>query len=421
MSKRIINISAVTKGGAGNYAVTFHRLLIEMGYESFFFTKENVKDIPNVIVHSKVRHLNLYSRLFRILLNKLMKESFFDPKYFFYNRYEFLDPISKKQLNQVLALKPDVVFVHWVSGFLNARLINFLSKVPNLKVIIIMLDNAYLTGGCHYPWNCKGFNTQCERCPAIKFKPFQLLAKKNFDFKRKYSPVHLPLVVCSFQDASRVRSSALFSTSPLIKMIEFVDENKFKPSTNKTSLRDKYGIPNNKRVILFGATFLNEERKGMHELFEALRYIRSENFFIISIGQKNNVALSHEIKQMGFVNEAELIELYQLSDLFVCPSIEDSGPIMINQAMMCGTAVVAFHTGVAIDLVIDGKTGFLADNYSSQSLAVCIDRYLELDDKMQELLSFNCRSLAINTYSIVSSKEKIRTLINKKFFLHDTI
>ena len=50
-------------------------------------------------------------------------------------------------------------------------------------------------------------------------------------------------------------------------------------------------------------------------------------------------------------------------------SIEDSGPMMINESIMCGTPVVCFDMGVARDLVHTGRTGYRAALRDSSDLA----------------------------------------------------
>ena len=69
------------------------------------------------------------------------------------------------------------------------------------------------------------------------------------------------------------------------------------------------------------------------------------------------------------------MKVFKMCDLFVSTSIEDSGPLMVNQAIAMGTPVAAFGIGVAEDLVKDGKTGAKAELFDCDTLS---DKIIEL-------------------------------------------
>ncbi|HAK12692.1 MAG TPA: glycosyl transferase family 1, partial [Chitinophagaceae bacterium] len=49
-----------------------------------------------------------------------------------------------------------------------------------------------------------------------------------------------------------------------------------------------------------------------------------------------------DAQQLPFANtEQALAKYYQLADLFISPSIEDAGPMMILESLPCGTPVIA--------------------------------------------------------------------------------
>jgi len=68
-------------------------------------------------------------------------------------------------------------------------------------------------------------------------------------------------------------------------------------------------------------------------------------------------------------DDVTLALAYQAADVFVCPSTEDAGPMMIPESMLCGTPVVAFNSGGAPDLIQTMKTGYLAKYKDSNDLA----------------------------------------------------
>ena len=50
-------------------------------------------------------------------------------------------------------------------------------------------------------------------------------------------------------------------------------------------------------------------------------------------------------------NEKELIKFYQNSDFFLNQSIQDAGPVMVNEALACGVPVISFKTGISNDVI----------------------------------------------------------------------
>jgi len=146
-----------------------------------------------------------------------------------------------------------------------------------------------------------------------------------------------------------------------------------------------------------------------------------EKVFLVIAGRNDNdafrdIPFSH--KFIGFLNDDRILALaYQSADIFVCPSIEDSGPMMINEAIMCGTPVVAFEMGVAPDLVHTGKTGYRAKLRDSEDLAKGIAEIVHLSKDEYDAMSGNCRDLGLRLCHPkvqVENFEKLFKAINSK-------
>ena len=109
---------------------------------------------------------------------------------------------------------------------------------------------------------------------------------------------------------------------------------------------------------------------------------------------------------------ATLAQTYQIADLFVCSSLEDSGPQMINMSIMSGTPVVAFEMGVALDIVHHGKSGYLAKLYEIDDLVKGINEILDLSDIEYKKMCQYCRDLALSTFSYDKQTEFFNNLLN---------
>jgi len=211
----------------------------------------------------------------------------------------------------------------------------------------------------------------------------------------------------------------LFKEKAMDKILLSVDPMVFN-FVPKDAAKKKYGIPENKKVIFFGSAFLNERRKGMKYLIDALKKMREhteinkENILLLIAGNDFELIKSEipfEYRYLGLLaNNEELAEAFQASDIYVCPSIEDSGPMMINQAIMCGIPSVTYNMGVAMDLVINGSTGYRAKLMDTDDLALGITNLLKLDNSTYELYSKNCRQLALNSFTPEVQIEKFEKL-----------
>lgn len=397
MSKVVLNLSAIDYGGAGKFTLHFNDLLRKTDCNTYLVVKDVKTGYPHLIAYPKSLEKPI-AKLRRKLAKQQYTEADTAYDYYFYTLYDRFSTITAKKILALLPVKPDVIIVHWVSDFINAETLHELQKLSGAKVFILMLDNAPITGGCHYPWACAGFETDCSDCPAVLKASIKTIPKKNLALKKKYLPNDATLLVFSDNDLSRARNSALFKDKSIIKLPGYlVDETKYKPG-NQTEAKAFFNIDQKQRVVFFGATSLNEKRKGMHLLIDALNHITAANVTYLVAGSAPVSEQHAQFKLVGNLTEEQLIKAYQAADIFVCPTLEDSGPTMINQAVMCGTPVVSFETGIGGDLVHTGKTGYRARHNDSQDLATGINYLLNLSSPELQRLRENSREFVIGIY-----------------------
>ena len=73
---------------------------------------------------------------------------------------------------------------------------------------------------------------------------------------------------------------------------------------------------------------------------------------------KNESGFSIDTLYTGLLSKQDLIKAYNASNIFLSPSIDDAGPPMVNQSIMCATPVVCFEIGTAIDVIENGVSGY---------------------------------------------------------------
>jgi glycosyltransferase involved in cell wall biosynthesis len=154
-------------------------------------------------------------------------------------------------------------------------------------------------------------------------------------------------------------------------------------------------------VVFWGAGYLRDPRKGFGKFLEALKELsrsieKPDEVFIYIAGnadeESRRMHIPFKHRYAGTLSIDQIIEAYQLSHVYACTSVEDSGPTMINQAILCGTPVAAFEMGVSLDLVHDSKTGYRVALGDIQAFASGLQKILSADDRQYAEMAGNCRN-----------------------------
>lgn len=90
-----------------------------------------------------------------------------------------------------------------------------------------------------------------------------------------------------------------------------------------------------------------------------------------TLGMEDRVTL------VGKVDRPALLEEFRRADVFVLPSLFDSFPIAILEAMAAALPVVATRVGGVPDIVADGETGLLVPPGNPDALATALRRLAE--------------------------------------------
>jgi glycosyltransferase involved in cell wall biosynthesis len=277
---------------------------------------------------------------------------------------------SKKFLDKA-GFMPDVIIVLFMQNFVTCKNLYELNKLTGAPVILYFMDMAPMTGLCHYAWDCLNYQFECGNCPALHSTNADDISSQNFIYKKKYIGLtDLKLVSGCEYLVRQLKKSSLFKHLDVSKIfVPVMTGNKNNETPEK--IKQMFNLPTDKKIIFIGANSVTNKRKGIKYLLDALSSLyRSGNDFVcnqihIAVAGNSSGDIISQIDfpctSIGHLKQDRLNLLYSGVDLFVSPSIEDSGPMMVNQAIISGTPVVAFAMGVAIDLVISGKTGYLAE------------------------------------------------------------
>ena len=302
----------------------------------------------------------------------------------------------------------DLVITLWWFDFINSTSLRAVYDKLRCPIMIFSIDMAPVTGGCFYFNSCRRFTQQCGRCPAIGSDCPDDFTHSNYLIKQdNYAGMNCAFLGNSWMNGFAVRSG-LFPPAKVFKIGCIIDEHEFVPG-DRRALRRQLGLPDDATVLL--ARSSKEARKGARFIIHALNNIPADisggkQIVLVSIGDshlKEHVS-NPRIRQeyMGRVGREDLIRLYQAADWFLSPSVDDAGPSMVNQSQMCGTPVVCFNNGTAVDVVTDGVSGFKTDHVSETGFADALYSALNLSlnaPEAYERMRISTRNTALDTCS----------------------
>jgi len=317
--------------------------------------------------------------------------------------------ILARRLLAMHHFQPDVIIAHWVSNFVTAGTLRDLNSMTLAPILWYFMDMAPLTGGCHYAFDCAGYTKQCGNCPQLGAgKGTQDLSYRQWYSKwTNLQKTNITAVAASSWLQSQLEAGSVFRNKRHEKILLAVDPQIFCP-TPQEKAREQLNLPIDRKIIFFGANKLHEERKGIRYLLGALRLLhamlgdnaalRDQVLVVIAGATEDMVELDipFEYQYVGFLmGDVMLATGYQAADVFVNASIEDAGPMMINESMLCGTPVVSFEMGVAVDLVHADRTGYRARLKDEQDMAAGLRRILELNNEAYLRMRERCRNYGL--------------------------
>lgn len=387
---KILRLSTNDIGGAGLAQLKESERLRQLGIDDTLIVCNKYSDSEACLglINAKTRIGKL-----RVFINHVIAKSkkilaFKKPvkKYIMFDIQ--LNYTSASKILKLYGKTPDIIIIGWITDFVSAKTIKELKDLTGAKVIYYMVDNAPIGGGCHYPWNCDGYTRNCFPCPALSTNNHT--AQKTFVKKKKY--ITEDMFICgTTNDINRASRSLLFKNNPKI-VAATLNRNPF--SFSKEEGRAFFNIEKSKYVIFCGADSVASERKGFSELIDSFNLLSSEinisDIVILVAGNgKASFPIGYDVRYVGKLSFENLFKAYACADLFVCPSLEDSGPMMINYGVMSYIPVVCFEMGIALDIIKHRKNGYIAKwrdtNDFAQGMRYCIENKDNISRGIYEL------------------------------------
>lgn len=236
----------------------------------------------------------------------------------------------------------DILHLHWISGLIDYP--RFFGRVKKPVVWTLHDQQPYL-GGFHYDWDR-------DRHPRFDSLEHECLAIKRAALTGLPRP---PVVVGNSRwNTETARSSGFFPAGTRFETIYYpLDLSAYTPR-EKSAAKTALGIAPGELVVGFACTGLDNTRKGLADLLEALRLLENTHghpaLTLVSFGRAPSDTLRATLRSrwlhLGFL-DTDLLKCaaYSAMDCFVIPSHAEAFGQTAIEALASGTSVIGAHVG----------------------------------------------------------------------------
>ncbi len=312
-------------------------------------------------------------------------------------------PLAKRVCSMLPYKNADIIHAHNLhTNFFN------LNELPNLshqKPFVWTLHDMWaITGHNTHAFSCEHWRhggCDCilpDSIPRHRKNNSQRLWEKK---KKMYDNSRLNIVVPSQWLFDNIKKSIL-KNQPITLIYNGVDTNIFSPK-NKTIMRKKFGLPLNKKIIIFSS------KGGKKNIWKGWKYIEyilektkgSKDLFFLCVGSRDTNDHRANIGYIDYINNpSELSGYYSASDILLYPSIADNCPLTVLEAMACGLPVLTFNTGGIPEIVENKLHGYVAQYKNEIDLLDGFKYLTTLSLADYEQASRNCRKNILEKFNL---------------------
>lgn len=377
---KILHINSLSSQGG---AALLMRILAENlhqnhGIEQFFIVKEHFgKNTKNIFQTNEKTSVFGYKKLSRIL-----------SEYGFL--YRFFPMESRFILKTVKEFSPDIIHLHNIhGGYFQTNLLPELSKIA--PIVWTFHDMFPITGHCAYSFECEKWKNGCGNCERLDIYPAIKKDRTKFLWKYKnkvFNSANFTIVTPSLWLKKCVEESFLKNKDTRL-IYNGIDLETFK-KTDKFETRKEFGLPENKKIILFSADGgVKNPFKGGECVSLAFEKLKNRNdILFLNIGG-NSGQLSENWQDSGYIKDPKtMAKLYSAADIYLFPTLAETFGMTVVEAMSCGLPVVTFETGGVPEIVENGKSGFVVEYKNGEKLVEALEKLLD-DNELREKMAEN--------------------------------
>lgn len=269
---------------------------------------------------------------------------------------------TRRLITFIKASQPSVIHLRNIHGYYihYPTLFEYLATVK-IPVLWTLHDAWSFTGHCsHFAGvGCDKWKTGCGGCPQVREYPKSIWLDRsshNYALKKQYftQVPTLQLICVSHWLAEKVKQSFFGEKIPVHTIVNGVDTDIFKPLNDPKAIetiRHKYGITAPKVVLAMARPW--SRKKGFYDILQLSEILEqthaASEVQVVMVGINNREKRYLPKNVVGIQrteNLSDLCALYNLADVYVNASVEESFGLTTAESLACGTPVIGYdNTG----------------------------------------------------------------------------
>lgn len=310
-----------------------------------------------------------------------------------------------KLIKMLEAYDPDLVHLHNIHGhYINVKILFHYLKQKQIPVIWTFHDCWPITGHCtHFDYvHCERWKTGCYGCFQLREYPvtyFHDPSPKNWKLKKDIFTSLDNLTVVSVSDwLVEVTKKSFFSAFPILRIYNGVDLSIF-CIKNANDLRMRFQVEEKFVILGMAGKWLDERN---NPVFHTIMENMEEDMVVILLGIYGKEAkiktYGNRIISLPTVTSRELMaDYYNMADVFVNLSYEDTFGLVNAEALACGTPVIVFDSTACAE--VPGKYGECGEVQRVAEKKNIFEKITEVKRKGKASYQAACRRRAEQLFS----------------------
>ncbi len=341
---KVVQINGVSStGSTGKIATQLSQVMTAQGIENYILSSGYKESSPN-------RNVFFCSSYLGVRLHQLLGTFLGDTGFHSYFA-------TKKAIRLLKKLSPDVVHLHNIySYFLNVEQLLKYLKEKGIPTVWTLHDFWSITGHCaHFEAaGCFKWKEGCGGCCQLHTFPYSKWFDRTAELHRKKRALYtnwdrLHLATVSNWVADYLPDSLLGDQQ--VRVIpNGIDTAVFKPKAvdKRVELKGKF--------VILSVAMSWGGNKGLDDLKELSKRLKDDEVLVlIGLPEEEIARLPQNMIGLSRTKDAnELCDYYNMADVYVTASTEETMGLTVVEAMACGTPAVVYNKTALPELIADG-------------------------------------------------------------------